>query len=412
MTPHNSVTCPQCTHQFTVEDAIYSAVQKETEARLRQKMQDWQRKREAEYKQKQEALEQNQKLQQQEAEKAFEKQRQTLAHDLRQRIERENNAMLEAMQKEADRQADTINSLKMKEVEFMEKEKQLRVSQEEMELSKKKWELEKQAELEDRIRKIEENKNELKFREYEKQLKDQKELVEEMRRKAEQGSMQLQGEVQELAMEEWLRAKFPFDTIDEIKKGARGGDCTQTVMNKLGQHCGIIYYESKRTKDFQPSWIEKFKEDMRDIGAEVGVIVTQAMPKDMERFGQREGIWICTYEEFKALCFVLRDSLVRVQQMASSQENKDDKMVLLYNYLTSNGFRMSIEAIVEAFTTMKDDLERERNAMQRIWKSREKQIEKVMTSTIDMYGSVRGIAGSAIQEIKVLELGGNLLLEE
>jgi hypothetical protein len=258
----------------------------------------------------------------------------------------------------------------------------------------------------EKIRKGEEEKNELRFKEMQKQLEDQKKLTEEMKRKQEQGSMQLQGEVQELAMEEWLAAKFPLDTIDEIKKGARGGDCLQIVNTRSVQNCGTIYYESKRTKDFQPTWIEKFKADIREKGATIGVLVTEVMPSDMKRMGLRDGIWICNYDEFKGLCAVLRESIIQLSTAISSQENKGDKMDLLYTFLTSNTFRMQIEAIVEGFTTMKNDLDSEKRSMQRIWKQRDKQIEKVITNTIDMYGSIKGIAGNAVQSVKALELPG------
>jgi hypothetical protein len=225
-----------------------------------------------------------------------------------------------------------------------------------------------------------------------------------MKRKQEQGSMQLQGEVQELAIEEFLAANFPLDTIDEIKKGARGGDCIQTVHTRTQQNCGTIYYESKRTKDFQPSWIEKFKADIRDRGSNIGVLVTEVMPSEMERMGLKDGIWICTFEEFKGLSTVLRESIIQLSTALVSQENKGDKMHLLYDFLTSNTFRMQVEAIVEGFSQMKADLESEKRSMQRIWKQREKQIEKVIVNTIDMYGSIKGIAGNAVQEVKALEL--------
>ena len=224
--------------------------------------------------------------------------------------------------------------------------------------------------------------------------------------------MQLQGEVQELAIEEWLAMQFPLDSIEEVKKGARGGDCIQVVNTHNRVNCGRIYYESKRTKDFQPSWIEKLKADMREKGADVGVLVTDAMPAGFERMGIKDGVWICTYEEFKGLCAVLRETVIQIGSAVSSQENKGDKMHMLYDFLTSNTFRMQVEAIVEGFSCMKNDLEKEKRAMQRIWKEREKQIDKVITNTIDMYGSIKGIAGNAIQAVRALELPGGDLAEE
>ncbi len=262
----------------------------------------------------------------------------------------------------------------------------------------------KLGEEKEKIRKSEQEKNEFILKELQKQLDDQKKLTEEMKRKQEQGSMQLQGEIQELAIEEWLTDQFPLDTIEEIKKGVRGGDCIQIVHTRNRQNCGSIYYESKRTKDFKLAWIEKFKEDIREKAADIGVLVTETMPSDMERMGLKDGVWICTFEEFKGLCLVLRETIIMLSNSETSQENKGEKMHILYDYLTSKTFTMQVEAIVEGFSQMKVDLDNEKRAMQKLWKQREKQIEKVITNTIDMYGSVKGIAGSAIPEVKALEL--------
>ena len=256
----------------------------------------------------------------------------------------------------------------------------------------------------EKIRKQENEKNELKFKELLKQLEDQKRLTEEMKRKQEQGSMQLQGEVQELAIEEWLAQSFPLDTINEIKKGVRGADCLQIVNTREIQNCGSIYYESKRTKDFQNSWIEKFKNDIREKKANTGVLITEVMPSDMDRMGMKEGIWICTFNEFKGLSAVLRHSIIQFSTILKSQENKGDKMEMLYDFLTGNEFRMRIEGIVEGFTQMQEELSKEKRAMMNIWSKREKQIEKVIENTISMYGSIKGIAGNAIQNIQALEL--------
>lgn len=265
----------------------------------------------------------------------------------------------------------------------------------------------------DKIRKQEDDKNELKFAALQKQLEDQKKLTEEMKRKQEQGSMQMQGEVMELAIEEWLASQFPLDTIDEIKKGANGADCLQIVNTRELQNCGSIYYESKRTKAFQATWIEKFKNDIRVKKANLGVLVTEVLPNGMDRMGMKDGIWICTFEEFKGLSAVLRQTLIQVSQAVQSQENKGDKMAMLYDFLTSNEFHLQMEGIVEGFTQMQTDLNSERRSMQRIWSQREKQIDKVIANAINMYGSIRGIAGNAVQTIKALELDNEInLIEE
>ena len=247
--------------------------------------------------------------------------------------------------------------------------------------------------------------NELKFKQKDEQLEALKKQLNEAQRRIEQGSEQLQGETQELAIEAWLREKFVFDTIDEVKKGANGADVMQIVNTREVQNCGKIYYESKRTKNFSNEWIEKFKADMRASGADVGVLVSEARPRELERMGLVDGVWVCNYEEFKALCFVLRQGVVELNFARNSAQNRSNKMEMLYSYLVSNEFKRRIEAIVEGFSAMSEELEREKNAMKRIWKSREKQIEKVRDNAIEMFGSIKGIAGNAIGEIRMLELG-------
>ena len=195
-----------------------------------------------------------------------------------------------------------------------------------------------------------------------------------------------------------------MDSVEEIKKGARGADCLQVVNTRSRQNCGTIYYESKRTKGFQPSWIEKFKHDMREKNVDIGVLVTETMPSDMSRLGLKDGIWICSFEDFKSLCVVLRESIIRLSDAITAQDNKGDKMGMLYDFLTGNEFRLQVEAIVEGFTQMQSDLESEKRSMAGIWKKRERQIQKVLLNTTNMYGSVKGIAGNAIQSVELLEL--------
>ena len=250
-----------------------------------------------------------------------------------------------------------------------------------------------------------EQQNQLKVAEKEQVINQLKEKLGEAQRKAEQGSMQLQGEVQELAIEEWLANAFPLDEVEEIKKGAQGADTLQIINTQSRSNCATIYYESKRTKNFAPTWIEKFKVDIQSKGADVGVLVTEVMPAGMDSLGQIDGVWVCTFEEFKNLSLVLRQSLIQIDQALVVQENKGDKMGMLYDFLTGNEFRMQIEAIVEGFTQLKTDLESEKRSMQSIWKKREKQIERVLLNTNYMYSSVKGIAGNAVQSVALLELG-------
>ena len=244
----------------------------------------------------------------------------------------------------------------------------------------------------------------MKMADMQKQLDDQIRLVNEMKRKSDQGSMQAQGEVQELAIENYLASTFLRDEIEEIGKGKRGGDCVHHVKDAYGNRCGKILYESKRTKNFGADWTAKLKEDARLIQADLGVIVTEVLPGEMTRFGLYDGVWVCTFAEFKALSVLLRDSICRIGEVRAAQENKGDKMQLLYDYLTSTEFRQKIEVIVEAFQQMQDDLNKEKAQAMSHWAKRDKQILRVMESTASLYGDVRGIAGTAIKEIRSLEI--------
>ena len=301
-------------------------------------------------------------------------------------------------------EADQIARAKA-EVDFQEREAELKRQQESMELVIKKTALEQV----ERVRQEERLKN----AELQKKLDVQTQMAEEMQRKAEQGSMQLQGEVQEIAIEEYLGNSFPKDKIEEICKGIRGGDCVQIVIDNFGYECGRILYESKRTKTFSKEWIGKLKEDMRLKQAEIGVIVTDAMPGgDFTRFCQIDGIWICSFSEFKSVAFLMRHTLIRIGEVITIQENKGDKMKLLYDYLTGHEFRQRVDAIREAFEQMNLDLQKERSQAIASFAKREKQIFKVMENTVALYGDVRGIAGGAVQSIKALEPDNNQFLEQ
>jgi hypothetical protein len=227
-------------------------------------------------------------------------------------------------------------------------------------------------------------------------------MVDEMKRRSEQGSMQLQGEVQELALEELLRSSFPFDIIEEVSKGVRGADAIQIVNNHFGKQCGKIIYESKRTKSFSAEWIEKLKSDQRLSQADVAILVTQTMPKEMTHFGEKNGIWICSFEEVKPLAAVIRDGILKISQATASQENKGEKMQMMYDFLTSIEFKNQMEAIIDGFRSMREGIIKERIQAEKNWKEREKQLDKVLLNATHFIGSVKGIAGNALADIKMI----------
>ena len=403
----DKIKCPNCGHNFDVEDAISGQV----EARLQAKYEQKTAEQAERFKKEREKLEQEQEefaLKKERENELFKERLQKEIATERQKITAEQQEeflqQINSLKEENEQRKEENRALKQKEIDLLTKENQLKEKQEEMELTMQKQLLEQQKAIEEQGRAKERQVNELREKEYQKQLEDQKKLIEEMKRKAEQGSMQLQGEVQELAIEEYLQVNFPFDTIDEVKKGITGADCIQYINTRDLKNCGSIYYESKRTKNFSESWIDKLKKDMQSTSSAIGVIVTETMPSDMDRMGMRNGVWVCNFAEFKGLCFVLRESLVMLRKNVIVQENKGDKMSMLYDFLTSQEFKMQIETIVEGFTSMQSQLETEKRSMHRQWKEREKQIDRVIQNTVEMYGSIKGIAGSAVPRINSLEL--------
>lgn len=395
------IKCPNCAHVFPMEEAMAEDYKKE----LREKMVTFTKQKDEEFQRKLATLE-NEKQQQQ---KVFDaklveektKLKGDLEDNLRKSIASDFETKLQMLEGNAKDNEEKLKLAREKELEFLRREQGLKVKEEEMELAFQRKMQEQRLEVVEQIRKQEAEKNsikdtehQLRLRELEKQLDDQKKLAEEMKRKAEQGSMQLQGEVQELILEELLRSNFPFDLIEEVGKGVRGADCVQVVRNQFGQECGKIIYESKRTKDFGGDWIEKLKKDMRSMGVDVAVIVSQCYPKGMTSFGQRDGVWICSFEEVNAVAYVLRDGILRLSTAMKSQENRGDKMHMLYDYLTGAEFSEQWKAIREGFMSMKLSIQRERDAMERLWKAREKQLEKVLLNATHIRGSIEGIAGS------------------
>ena len=379
------IKCPNCGHQFEPNDAIREEVEKE----LRSKAADWQKKKNEEFQNKLE--EEKRRLQQ------------SLEENIRKNITADFENKLKLAEQNNKDNEEKLKQARQQQLDFLKKEQELKTKEAELELSVQKKLQEEREKLSTEIRKLEEQRNaaketefQLRLKEMEEKLEAQRKLAEEMKRKAEQGSMQSQGEVQELLLEEMLRTAFPFDVIVEVGKGVRGADCIQTVRNNFGQECGKIIFESKRRQNFSNEWIEKLKVDMRSNNADVAIIVTSVMPKDMDSFGEKDGVWICTFAEVKPVVHMLRDGIIKVSNAAKSQENRGDKMHLLYDYLTSREFADQWQAIREGFMSMKLSIQKERDAMEKLWKQREKQLEKVLLNAAHVRGSIEGISGTDV----------------
>jgi len=264
---------------------------------------------------------------------------------------------------------------------------------------------EKRRDWEAQIRQLAAEEQQLKLRERDKTIEDLKRLLEEARRKSEQSSQELQGEVLELDIQAALAAQFPRDVIRPVPKGTQGADLLQEVRDAALASCGIIVWETKNTKHWQPAWIGKLKDDQRACGAALAVLVTAALPAETRAgFVCIDGVWVASLAAWPALAFALREQLLAVAFARNAATGMNEKMEALYRYLAGDAFRHRVETIVEAFAAMKGDLDRERRAMERIWKEREKQLERVIGATAGMYGELRGTIGQSMPAIAALEL--------
>lgn len=290
------------------------------------------------------------------------------------------------------------------QAELIKKQRELDDAKRELELTVEKRVQDSLNEVRAAAKREAEDGLKLKVAEKDQTITSMQQTIEELKRRAEQGSQQLQGEVQELELENLLRAKFPFDSIEPVAKGEFGGDVLQRVVSQTGQQSGAILWESKRTKNWSDGWLTKLREDQRAAKAEVSVLVSQALPKGIDAFDVIDGVWVTGPRAALPVATVLRHSLLQVSMARQIGEGQQTKTEMVYQYLTGPRFRHRVEAIVEAFSSMQEDLDKERKAIMKQWAKREEQIERVMAATVGMYGDLQGIAGKSLQEIEGLSL--------
>jgi hypothetical protein len=430
MSSTNTIKCPNCATDIDIDEIFYHQIEekfKEQNLAEQKKLRDEVESKRVEYKAhldalkaKEEAFKTQQETFNEEIDKATKAQLKVERHKLQDALKKElveeqseSIALLQKELEEKSRQVQELNKSKaeieklkrdMSEVESKAKaDAQTTLNKQ---LLEEKEKLGKQAdELKIQALKEVREASELELKAKDEQIAQMAKSIEDAKRKAEQGSMQIQGEALELAIEEWLSAQFPFDMVDEVKKGAFGADCIQTIHTRELQNCGVICYESKNTKAWSDGWVTKLKQDMLKVNADIGVLVSSVYPKDMDRMGFVDGIWVCSLDEFKGSVSLLRESLIRVHKTVQREDNKSDKMSLLYNYMTGNEFSMQMKAIVDGFMKMQEELEKEKRSLMASWKRREKTIDGVLMNTTEMYGALQGIAGSsAIVHIDALEL--------
>ena len=432
----NNILCPNCGFEINIEQVLAE----QTERKIKQEYEEKMRQ------QNQELVEFKKNLEKEKTEFEAKKQRENeiFAEKLNKKLDNERLKNQEELKlqlelKEKEIQQKYIATIKYleeqnnksqkekeelskKELELLKKEGEisLRLNQLELdyqkklnsetekvsEMIKKQFEeaFQHQLQVMEKERLEEKSKFELELSEKNHQLEQQKKLAEEMQQKANQRSMQLQGEVQELKLEEMLKKRFMMDIIQEVPKGISGADVIQIVRDDNWNEIGKLIYESKRTKSFSEEWITKLKDDQLKVQADIPILVTQAFPKDMDGFGERNGVWICHYDEVLQVAAILREALHQVAKVRIANTDSGNKMKMLYDYLTNSEFHQRIKNIIDAFNSMKNELEQEQRAFQKIWKQREVQMERVITNTIDLYSTFSAIAGSGVLQIDDLEL--------
>jgi len=374
----NQITCPKCGARIDVSKVLYTQI----EQSIRENYERDYKQKEVSFNQMKAQFEierqnfelQKNKIIQEEIDKRLSDEKLILEKTLKDKIYAENNQIIEALQKDIEEQSRKVAELNRALVEVE------RLKREKSELEQK-LKLDFERQLNELLRREQENlmktfedKYDLKMKEYEKIISDLNKKLEDAQRSALQGSMQLQGEIQELELERILREMFPFDDVRQVKKGQRGADVVQIVRNEFGRTCGKILYESKRTKNFDKNWISKLKEDNLEEKADVLVIVTQAMPDGTENYFFEDGVWICHFSDIYAFAKVLRLLVLEIYKVASFNENRGTKMELIYQYLTSNEFAQTFESIIKGFVELKQSYEEEKLKMQKIWKERENQL--------------------------------------
>ncbi len=390
------ITCPKCSHKIPLSKAMTHQVQEEVERDYQAKLDEELKARDKELKEKEERLKAR-------YEKEREEEYQKLKEDAAKKAKRQYDNQLKEQETELSELDKELKKSRKKEKEFLQQkiEFEKELHENEIQLMKK---IEKETQ---KIRKQEsasaQERYTLQLREKEKIIDDLRKKMEEGTKKAEQGSMQLQGEVQELELEHLLKKHFPQDDILAVKTGQRGGDIIQVVKTKNGTVAGKILWESKRTKNWNQGWTKKLKEDMQHSKCDLGAIVTEVLPEQIAAFGLLDGVWITNLKLSIGLAVALRQNLQNIYTLKIAIENQSEKKEVIYNYLTGSQFKNRVEAIVEAVSTMQMDLNAEKRAMEKIWAKRDKQIEVFIKNMSGIYGDLQG-SGAALAPIKVLEL--------
>lgn len=407
------IKCPECGAEFPLSQAMSKDMEIEYSKKYQQQIKELEEKTEkelairtAEADKKLKAEQSKFEKKEQELKAQMEEAEVKLKGEAKKKAEEGFKVELEDLKEQLDAKSKKLDESKQQELDLRKKQRELEEKEKDMELELARKMDEERKKVQEETSKTIEEQHRLKDAEKDKQMGDMKKQIDDLKRKAEQGSQQNQGEILELEIEDMLKMEFAFDEIDPVGKGQKGGDIIQTVKTQSGRECGKILWETKRTKNWSDSWLQKLKDDQRDAKADIAVLVSETLPKGMSQFRLIDGVWVAAIPSAISLALALRVVVMQVSREKQLQSGKSEKMELVFNYLTGVEFKNRVEAIVESFVAMKHDLDKEKRAMNKIWDKRDKQIERVVLNIGGMQGDIEGLAGMSLPKIETLELPG------
>ena len=404
---NNRITCPNCQAQIEITEVISgqlrASIRAELETELgpvRQKL----RQQQVDLAQKQQELQEKVQAVEEQVKAKLAAERPVLEQTIRNRVREEQDLELKDKAAAIAELQAKVQEATAKELAFLKEKRDLedKVRSADLEVERRLQE-QLQAVREQAAKDMEEQQK-LKLMESEQKVQTLLKQIEDLKRRAEQGSQQAQGEVLEIALEELLKSLFPTDGVEPVAKGVRGADVIQRVFDDTGLDCGLILWESKRTRHWSKEWLPKLRDDLRMVGASRSVIVSEQLPEHIRHFGQIDGVWVASWACVHPVAVMLRESLIGVAKSRRALDGQHGKMELVYNYLTGQEFCNRVSGIAEAFATMRQDLEREKQVFQTQWNKRAKQLERVLLNTTGLYGDLQGIIGSTLPEIRGMGL--------
>ena len=409
-----TISCPKCKSEIKLTESLAAPLVEATRRQYEQKLEENNRqfaKREEAIRTQEETLRRTRSDWEAGEQTRLKKERERIANEERQRAAvkfateiNQKGQEIQHLEEVLKARDEKLSEAQKTQADFLKRERALADQKRELELTIERRVQDSLVTIRTRARLEAEQQLSLKVQERDQTITAMQKQIEDLRRRSEQGSQQLQGEILELQLESLLAAKFPFDSIQPVRKGEHGGDILQGVVNGNGQTCGSILWETKRTRNWSDGWLPKLRDDQRNAQAEIAVIVSQVLPKTVETFEFIDGIWVTHPRTMIPVACLLRQSLIEIETARRTSEGQQTKAEMIYQYLSSAKFRQRLSAIVEAFTSMREDLDKEKRVITRQWAKRDEQIHRVMQATVGMYGDMQGIAGKTMQEIEGLEL--------